>query len=1037
MKFYLSLLLSLFIFLPFDTSVEAQELSDTELSNLEYRFVGPYRGGRATAVTGIPNQPHTFYVGYTGGGVWKTDDAGHHWTNISDSGIECGSIGSVAVSPISPKTLLVGTGSDSPRGNISPGIGMYKTTDDGKNWKHVGMENCGQIGDIIYDPKNPNIVYAAALGNIFEPNPERGVYKSTDGGDTWKQVFFLNDKTGAIDIALHPEDSNIIYAGMWRAERKPWTLIDGGETGGLYKSTDAGKTWNRIFNGLPKGLVGKIGIAISPVNPDRIWVIQQTAKEEDGGVYRSDDGGDSFKRINRNHKLRQRGWYYSRIFADPQDENTVYVTNTGFYKSIDGGNTFDTRFNVPHGDCHAVWINPNNPKIIANTNDGGGTISINGGKTWSTPNNQPTAELYRLTVDNQFPYRLYAGQQDNTTIAMPSRHDGGIHPQQHWEDVGGGESADVAVHPDNPNIVYATTYSGIITRKNLKTGETRDVGAYPHYTEGTKQRDLKYRWQWNFPIRVSKHNPDVLYHTSNYVHKSTDEGQRWEMISPDLTNDIDAYQDIPGGPIQHDGTGVEIYSTIFSFEEDIFEANTLWVGSDDGRMHITRNGGGSWEEITPKQMPKEGTVNAILPSIHKKGKAYAVIYRYRDGDPKPYIFKTENYGSSWTTITSGIPADHFARAIAEDSQVEGLLFAGTEFGMYISMNDGASWQPFQRNLPYTPVTDMEVRGNDLILSTQGRGFWIMDDISTLRSLKKNGVPNAATLFPISDTYRSTLGGYSGWGPAPTSKRYTADIVFYIPKWDSTQTASLKVMDAQNNVVLEKSTNAEESNSKLSVQQGMNMYSWNLQYPRPTLVEDLVMMDMRYPGQGPGAPSGKYTAVLTVNGDTKEQTFQLKKDPRWDITDKDLQQNFELASSVSALLTESQERIQNLRAIREQVEQTNSLLKKKEKQQVLISKGKELSEKSLELEDMIFQRKIETSQDEINYPRKFTNHLIRLYRVVLGQDNRPSAGELERWEDLQQQYKPFDSAYTQFMNQELKSYEAALKDANIPHVVVPH
>lgn len=1034
-----SLLLPVVLILPLLISLSvqspAQEISEEWLETLNYRFAGPYRGGRATAAAGVPSKPFVFYAGYTGGGVWKTDDAGHSWTNISDSGIECGSIGSIAVSPWSPETILVGTGSDSPRGNVSPGIGMYKTIDGGKNWMRVGMEKCGQIGDIVYDPHDPEIVYAAALGNIFGRNKERGVYKSIDGGDHWEQIFFLNDSTGAVDLALHPENSAIIYAGMWRAERKPWTLIDGGETGGLYRSLDAGASWNRITNGLPEGLIGRIGVTISPVNPNRIWVIQQAAEEEAGGVYRSDDGGDSFTRVNRDHKLRQRGWYYSRIFADPQDENSVFVTNTGFYRSDDGGKTFDTRFGVPHGDCHAVWINPENPDILINTNDGGAAVSLNGGRTWSTPNNQPTAEFYRLTVDNQFPYRLYAGQQDNSTISLPSRHSGGLDPKQHWYEVGGGESADIAVHPENPDIVYATTYSGIITRINRATDEYRDVGAYPHYTEGTEQRQLKYRWQWNFPVRISKHDPTVIYHTSNYVHRSTDEGQSWQLISPDLTNKLDKYHGIPGGPIQHDATGVEVYSTIFSFEEDPHNASTLWAGSDDGRVHLTRDGGKNWQDITPEDMPEEGTVNAICPSKHRAGKAYVVVYRYRDSDFAPYIFRTENYGQSWEKITNGIPEDHFVRAIAEDEEAEGLLFAGTEFGMYMSFDDGGQWIPFQRNLPYTPITDLAVNQGDLVLSTQGRGFWIMDDIRLLRELKKAPELTNSHLFPVHDSYRTNLG--SGGGDfAPPAAPYRVNIRFYLAEADTAESITLSILESKGEEIRSWRSGAEDKEERLEVKEGINLFSWDQAYPRPELVQDLVMMDMRYPGEGPKAPPGDYTVTLSVGDKVLTDDFSIAKDPRWEVSDRDLKANFHLAFEVAALLTESQRKIQNLRAIREQIRENNKLLDSREEFPELQEAGKTLSDRALELEDMIYQRMVESSQDEINYPRKFTNHLIRLYRVVISQNTQPSAGELERWTDLQKAYQPFAEAYQELLEEKLPAYEESLKAQQIPYIIIP-
>ena len=613
----LLLLLALPLELLGQTTDENQTVDPSFLEGLEYRSIGPYRGGRVTAVEGIASKMHTFFMGSTGGGVWKTTDAGETWTNISDKYFKAGSIGSIEAAPSDPNVIYVGTGSDAPRGNISAGIGIYKTTDGGKTWEHVGLSEGGQIGEIRVHPENPDLVYAAVLGNIFGPNSQRGVFRSADGGKTWEKVLYINDKTGAVDVEIDPNNPRILYAGFWRAERKPWTLIDGALEGGVYKSKDGGDSWERVSGGLPENeLLGKVDIAISPANSDRIWVMQQAKKEESGGLYRSDDGGNSWKRVNREHKLRQRQFYYTHIFADPQDEETVYVLNTGFYKSTDAGESFD-RIGVPHGDVHSLWLNPHNPDIMVNSNDGGANVSLNGGKTWTTQQNQPTAEFYRVAVDNQFPYRVYGAQQDNTTISVPHKMPGDVSPKQYWYSVGGGESGHIAVHPNNSNIIYAGTYSGEITRFNKETGHSVQMTAYPHYTEGTKMTELKYRFQWNFPIVISEHAPDTIYITSQYVHRTTDGGFNWEVISPDLTTNNPEYLDlIPGGPIQHDATGVEVYSSIFSFAESPHQQGELWAGSDDGLVHISRNGGESWTEITPKQMPEGGTVNSIELSGH-------------------------------------------------------------------------------------------------------------------------------------------------------------------------------------------------------------------------------------------------------------------------------------------------------------------------------------------------------------------------------------------------------------------------------------
>jgi len=1009
--------------------------NDQFLSTVKYRFVGPYRGGRATAVTGIPQQPYTFYMGSTGGGVWKTTDAGNSWTNISDGQILCGSIGAVSVAPSNPNVVYVGTGSDSPRGNVSAGIGMYRSEDSGKTWHFIGLEKAGQIGDIIVHPSNQDLVYVAVLGNVFGPDPNRGVYRSQDGGMNWQQVFTLGDSTGAVDLAMHPQDPNVIWAGMWTVERKPWTLIDGGVHGGVYKTTDGGENWDRVKNGLPDGLVGRVAVDISPSNPERIWVIQQTAEENQGGVYRSDDGGDTFTRVNRNHKLRQRGWYYSRIFAHPSDENTVFVTNTGFYRSIDGGKTFDHSYPVPHGDNHAIWINPENPDIMINSNDGGATVTLNGGKTWSDINNQPTSEFYRLTTDNQFPFRLYAGQQDNTTISIPSRATGDVHPKQEWYSVGGGESGDVAVDPTNPNIIYSGTYSGIVTRIDRSLDHKRFVGVYPHYTEGTAQRDLKYRWQWNFPIRISAHDPDIIYHTSNFVHRSTDEGQTWEKISPDLTAALDKYHGIPGGPIQHDATGVEVYSTIFSLAESQSNPLVLWAGSDDGLIHLTKDGGRTWKDITPSNMPKEGTVNAIELSPYQDGEAYVAVYRYRRNDFKPYIFHTQDYGQSWKSLanrSNGIPQNHFVRAIAADPVRKGLLYAGTEYGMYISFDNGSNWRSFQANLPHTPITDLEVKQGSLIMSTQGRGFWMLDDLSVIRQLNDDILTSPSHLFSPSDVYRSNLGGHSV-NPAPEKAPYQANLNFFISPVDS-QSVTLQVLDKDSEIIRYWSTASDSSYTKLEIDTGMNLKHWDLRYPPPALVRDLVMMDMSFPGMGPKAPPGNYQVRLISNTDTMVQKFSILKDPRWKVTNNELQLNFELARQIGTLIEKSQNQIKNLRSIRQQIEDISARGQQAGYDSSITTAARDVQLKLMGLEDLIYQSNIESSQDEINYPRRFTNHIIRLYRVVIGQDSKPSGGELERWSDLLDEYEPFNEGYRVIIENDVPQFVDLLTRHNVPLII---
>jgi photosystem II stability/assembly factor-like uncharacterized protein len=1024
--------LALMIALP---SVNAQEETNKNqtvdpslFSAMKYRSVGPTRGGRATAIAGVPEQPFTFYMGGSGSGVWKTEDAGTSWNNISDGQIKVGSIGAIAVANSDENVVYVGTGSAAPRGNISNGIGMYRSTDAGTTWKHVGLPKAGLIGQIQIHPKNPDLVYAAVLGNIFGPNPERGVYRSKDGGGSWEQVLFVNDSTGAVDITMDMNNPRVMYAGMWQAERKPWTLIDGGKNGGIYKTVDGGDTWKKLAGGLPTGLLGKIGISVSQANSNKVYAIIQAKKESAGGIYVSNDAGKKWSKVNSNHKLRQRGWYYSHITADPTDENTVYASNTGLYRSTDGGRTFD-RVRAPHGDDHGVWVNPNNPKIMINCNDGGADVTLNGGKTWSTQLNQPTAEFYRVTVDNQFPYRLYAGQQDNSTISVSSKSQRGLTPYEDWFNAGGSESGDVAVDPSNPNIIYAGTYSGEITIMNRATGQVRQITAYPHYTEGTEMRDLKYRWQWNFPIAINPFNTEEVYHTSNYVHKSINGGQTWETISPDLTNAIDKYHDIPGGPIQHDATGVEVYSTIFAFEISPDENGVMWTGSDDGLIHVTKDGGKNWDDVTPKGMPLEGTVNKIELSSHQKGRAFAAVYKYRDNDSKPYIFMTNNYGRSWKILTdgsNGIPEDHFVRSVAEDPDKKGLLYAGTEFGVYVSFNEGKNWQPLQLNLPHVPITDLEVHRKDLVLSTQGRAFWILDDLSPLHEIE-SAKPSDDMFYPVRDVYRTSV---SNSNPV---------FNFHLSEIDTALTYKFEIMDSKNDVILTYSNKAEKEELKLKIKKGHNQMSWNMRYPGPKLVDDLVSMVINPNVNGPRAVPGSYSVRLSAGEKLAfTKSFEILKDPRWtDIDQADYQAQFDLVQEMKAMITESHEVIKNLRAIRSQVTLMSKLSQDAGYSDNVKDAVVKLDVELTAVEDLVIQNKAKTSQDAINYPRVFTNHIGRLYGVLNNAQDKPTGGVLERYEDLDVEFEKIINDYQQLIDEIMPAFNNLLDQEKVGRIIVPY
>ena len=977
---------------------------------------------RVTTVTGIPGQPFTYYFGATGGGVWKTTDAGQSWKNVSDGFLKTGSIGAVAVAESDPNVVYVGTGSGCPRGNISPGDGIYKSTDAGKTWKHIGLEDAGQFTEIRIHPQDPDLVYAGVLGDIFGPGEQRGVFRSTDGGDSWEKVLYINDKTGISALSMDKTNPRNLYAAMWRAERKPWTLIDGSPDGGLYKTTDGGDNWEKLDLGLT-GNIGRMGVDVSAADPDRVYVIVETDTETQGGVYRSDDGGKSFAKINREHKLRGRAWYYNHIIADPVDENTVYIMNAPFFKSIDGGKTWST-VRVPHGDNHSLWINPDNNMIMINGNDGGANVSFNGGATWSTQLNQPTAEFYRVTVDNQFPYRIYGAQQDNTTLSIPSWSPGGVTPKEHWYAVGGGESGHIAVHPEDPDIIYAGNYIGQITRMDRKEGHTRDVVAYPQMHDGMAGRDIRYRFQWNAPIRISPHNPGILYHASQYVHRSTDGGNSWEIISPDLTRNIDEYHDIPGGPVQHDHTGVELYSTIFSFEESPHEAGVLWAGSDDGLIHISMDNGENWENITPPQMPEEGTVNTIDLSPHSAGRATVAVYRYRDNDPAPYIFQTDDYGKTWTSLANGengIPQDFFVRVVREDPFRKGLLYAGTEFGMFISFDNGKHWRPFQLNLPVVPITDMLIHQNDLVIATQGRSFWILDDLTPVQDITPELLDSPAVLFEPRNAYRTQARGFRD-GDAPESPPYGA-VFFYYLKERPDGAVILEVLDSEGNVARTFSSQAE-SGSKLPVEPGLNRFVWDFSYPTPETVDGAVMSLARI--RGAAAPPGDYTARLKSGTTEEVRKFRVVRDPRWSATDEDLEAQFQLASAIGNELGRLNQAINQIRSIREQADFVISKAEGKDYRETIRKAFESVDEKLTAVEASLIQTMSEAGQDPINYPPKLDNQFAYLLSIVNSQDARPTAGCYERFEDLKEEFATIKETLDSILEEDLNEFNELLE-----------
>ncbi|MBK9488936.1 MAG: glycosyl hydrolase [Haliscomenobacter sp.] len=1006
-------------------------LTTAQLQGLKYRFVGPSRGGRSTAVDGVRQEPNTFYMGATGGGVWKTTDAGLTWSNISDQDIKTASVGAIAVAPSDPNVVYVGMGSADPRGNVIPGDGLYRSTDAGAHWKPIGLEKAGQIGKIVVHPQNPDWLTVAVLGNVFGPSEQRGIFRSKDGGKTWEKILYVSNKTGAIELVADPGNPRILYAGFWTAERKSWTFIDGSAEGGIWKSLDGGDTWEKLGGGLPTGVVGRVGIAVSPTKTSRVWVQIEALEETKGGLYRSDDGGKTFTRVCRDHSIRQRAWYYSRIYADPKDENTVYNLNVSFMKSIDGGKTF-TRISVPHGDTHVLWINPDNPNLMVQGNDGGACVTLNGGRTWSSQLNQPTTEFYRLTLDNQFPYRLYSAQQDNSTISIPSRFDPALTPQEQWREVGGGESGHIAVDPRNPNIVYAGNYIGQITKTDLSRGHRRDVVAYPQMHDGTAPRDIRYRFQWNAPIRVSPHNPDVVYHCSQYVHRSPDAGRTWEVISPDLTTNNDKYHDIPGGPIQHDHTGVELYTTIFAFEESPQTAGELWAGSDDGRVHLSRDNGKTWQNITPGNIPVDGTVNMIELSAHAAGRALIAVHKYRENDFKPYIFLTNNYGQSWTLLTdgkNGIPADHYVKVVREDPSRKGLLYAGTEYGVWVSFDEGKNWQPFQFNLPPVSIADMAIKEKDLVLATHGRGFWILDDVSPLHSIPTT-VQAEVTLFKPRDAYRNQFSGFRGAG-APDRAPNGAIFHYFIKnKIADTAAVKLSIIDPQGKVRKVYSSNPKDGQEVLRTQVGLNRLEWDLTYEGPEALSgaQFSLADM---GAVKAMP-GQHKLVLEYRGSKQEQALLVKKDPRWTQTDADLQAQYDLTMQVKELFNTCHATIADIRSWRSQIK---DVMERSDKYKSNVAKaiktaGDPLVKTLTEWEEKLIQTKSEVGQDPINYPSQIDDQMAYLYSIVNNQDDRPNAGCYERLEDLKKAFLPMQNQLKAFKSTEIAAFNKVLQQQGL-------
>ena len=954
---------------------ESTKFSNPYFGKITYRNIGPFRGGRSAAVTGVANKPNLFYFGSTGGGVWRTTDAGNTWQNISD-GFFGGSVGAVAVSESDNNVIYVGMGEKTVRGNVSSGDGMWKSVDAGKTWEHVGLENSRHIPRVRIHPKNADIVYSGVLGDLYKPTQDRGVYKSTDGGKTWRKVLFANENAGVIDLLIDPNNPRILYATTWNVRRTPYSLSSGGEGSGLWKSTDEGETWTNISKnpGLPSGIWGITGVSVSPVNSDIVYALIENKK---GGVFKSTDAGKTWSLINSERKLRQRAWYYTRIYADTQDEDIVYVLNVQYHKSTDGGKTYKT-YNAPHGDHHDLWIAPNDNQRMIIGDDGGAQVSFDAGENWSTYMNQPTSQFYRVTTDNHFPYRILAAQQDNSTVRILHRTDGRFITESDWEPSAGGESAHLAADPLNSDIVYGGSYGGLLTRVNHKTGERRAINVWPDDPMGHGAEDFKYRFQWNFPIFFSPNNKKRLYAASNHLHVTENEGQSWKIISPDLTRNDPKTLGPSGGPITKDNTGVEYYGTIFAATESAFEPGLLWTGSDDGLVHVSTNDGKDWKNVTSKNMPEWMMINCIEVDPFTKGGAYIVGTKYKTGDYTPYIYKTENYGKSWKLITNGIGAEDFTRALRADPKRKGLLYAGTERGMYISFDDGKNWKSFQQNLPIVPITDLTIKDDNLIVATQGRALWIIDDLTPLHQLSNPTAKKDIILFKPKDAFRYGGGGNRTSRTAGTNHPGGVAVHFYIDDLTEKDNVKLTFKDGSGKVIKTFSTkpNRENKEGKLGIEEGANVFYWNMMYDGAERVQGMILWWASL--SGPMALPGNYTVELSKNDKvTLSEAFNILKAPNTEASLSEMKAQFDFINDINAKVTEIHKALKNVKKVRDQVNTLKKSISDKEKHKAIIDFADDLVKRMTVIEETLYQTKSKSNQDPLNFPIRLNNKLAHL------------------------------------------------------------
>jgi len=1027
---------------------EAQESSKAEdplFKGMKYRVVGPFRGGRSLTASGIPGDPATYYFGGTGGGVWKSTDGALTWTSVFDQE-GTSAVGSLAVAPSDPNIIYVGTGEACLRGNISHGDGVYRTLDGGKTWKNLGLRDSRAIGKVIVNPKNPDIAFVAALGHPFGPNPERGIFRTLDGGKTWEKVLYKDENTGGIDVTFDPRNSNILFAALWEVRRTPWSLSSGGPGSGLYRSNDGGTTWKRLDEkGLPKGPYGRIGVSVA-ANSDRVYALIQA---NDGGLYRSDDGGDTWQLVNGSHSLIQRPWYYMHVIADPQDSETVYIMNVDAYRSTDGGRSFN-KVKIPHGDNHGLWIDPKDTKRMIATNDGGVSVTLDGGKAWTRQDNQPTAQFYHVIADTRTPYYVYGSQQDSGTVAIASRSDGGAIDRADWYDVGGGEAGYIAPYPPDPNIVYAADYEGIITRFDKRNGQIRNITNQTQLADAGGAAPLEHRFQWTSPVVISPHDPETLYHASERLFKTTDGGVHWEAISGDLTRNDKTKQQPSGGSITIDDSGTEYYDTIFAVAESSVSKGLIWVGTDDGLVHITRDGGKSWSNITPKDLPEWSRISQIDPSPFDAGTAYMAVDRHQNDDLHPHIYKTSDYGKTWTTIVKGISDTTFVRAVREDPKKRGLLYAGTEMGVFVSFNDGADWRSLQLNLPRAPIHDLIVKNDDLVVATHGRAFWILDDLAPLRQFTDEVAKQDVHLYAPATAYRMQTPDEAPPKSILVGQNPPAGAVidFFVkapPKGETT----IEILDGQGQVIRKYSSLKSEvpdepldpddkkPEKEIKVEAGLNRFVWNLRYESANRVPGYYLWEYNGGARGPLALPGSYQVRLTLDGKSQTAPLEVKLDPRVLVSQADLEKEFNLLLQIREQLNRVYTAVNQIEDVRSQTDGMKRRLPPDESARSVASSADTLIGKLVSVREPLINLRISANEDSLAYHPELDGQLAFLAMIVsAGCDCAPTDAAVKRFAELREQTDKAIASWENLQKTDVAAFQRLAIERGIPPVAIP-